>query len=578
MKKYFFIFGLATILFGSGCSDEILNKKPLDQFSDADFWKDAKLAETAVNRCYIFLAPIDENHQWEAFTNNSIDGWNWTLPHTQGPKGWTASDANRTFAWIPDQYHASDGNCLWNLCYKEIRNTNVAIVNLTKTAGESERLAQLLAEAKFIRAYEYYQLTAFYGGVIIIDKPLGLTDELNLPRNSFKECIDFIVKDLDEASAILPDKWDASNTGRVTKGAALALKGRVQLFGERWLDAAATYKKIMDSGTYSLFPEYSSLFFAENANNQEVILDVQFKYPEFTFNSYILALPGSQNGWGGSRPTQNLVDQFELLDGKSWNDPSSIYYNDLNPYTNRDKRFYSVIEYDNGEYFGKRLETGSGMDGKGNAVKGADYDPSLYTGYYLFKTINTRGANTYAVGGTPKSGNHNILIRYAEVLLSYAEAKNEVAGPDASVYSAVNQIRKRAGLPELLSGLSKDQMRDKIRNERRVELCFEWLYYYDCLRWKDRSRLGGNKSGDDTPQIAKIDYVYDLNPDGSVKLDPNGYNKMVLSRTISYINYPEPRVFNLDKDFGWFFPLPQNEIDKNPNLIQNGLFTGNAKQ
>jgi len=582
MKKIQYIIITAILFAFVGCSDGILDKKPLDQFSDADFWKDPNLAVTAINQLYKYLAPDDSYHEWESFTDNAIDGvgTGTTSSRIYAQKGWTAADANSGMRyWSMDtQLHEPFWNGVgskWNLYYREIRDCNNAIKNLTAVENRSERLDQLLAEAKFVRAYLYHVLTSYFGGVIIVKTPLGLNDNVNLPRNTYNECVDFMIEDLDDAAAVLPKTWSTADVGRATSGAALALKGRIQLYAERWADAAATYKTVIDEGNYGLFPNYQTLFFQENENNQEVILDVQLKYPELTYHGNIQCLPSSQNGWGAGNPTQNLVDQYELLDGKAWNDPSSAYYDAVDPYANRDKRFYATIQHDQGVYFGKRLETGSGLDGDGNLIKGVDVEKPndvTQTGYYLCKGIDTRGGLIYSIGDpTPIKATNIIVMRYAEVLLGYAEAKNEATGPDASVYKAIDDVRNRAGLPNLQEGLSKEVMRVKVRKERRVELSFEHLYYFDCLRWKDRSRFAM------TPRVTKIDYTYALNSDGTVKTDDT-LRKVVLSRNFTYPEYTEKRIFNLDTDFGWFFPIPQTELDTNPNIVQNGAFTGNTKQ
>ena len=583
MKNIKYIIIIAIIAVFAGCSEDILDKKPLDQYSDADFWKDPNLAVTAINQLYKYLTPDDAYHDWESFTDNSINGvgTGTTSSRNYGQKGWTAADANGGMRyWSMDCAVTHEApwvvSSTWKLCYREIRDCNNAIKNLTVVENRSERLDQLLAEAKFVRAYLYHILTSYFGGVIIVETPLGLNDNVNLPRNTYNECLDFMIKDLNDAATVLPKTWDATNIGRATSGAAKALKGRIQLYGERWADAAATYSSIIndDENPYSLFPNYQTMFFQENENNQEVIMDVQFKYPELLYHGNAQCLSASQNGWGAGNPTQDLVDQFELLDGKSWNDPSSVYYNASDPYANRDKRFYATVQHDQGVYFGKRLETGSGLDGSGSLIKGIDVEKPndvTQTGYYLCKGIDTRGELIYDAGASlPIKATNVIVMRYAEVLLGYAEAKNEATGPDNTIYTAVNDVRHRAGLPDLPTGLSQDEMRAKIRKERRVELSFEHLYYFDCLRWKDKSRFA-------TPKVVKINYTYALNGDGTVKID-NTLRKEVVSRTFSYSEYAEKRVLNLDTDFGWFFPIPQDEIDKNHEIIQNGDFTGNTKQ
>lgn len=582
MKKFIYILNiLGSILLIAGCSEDILDKKPLDEFSDADFWSDPNLAITAVNQLYTYTWPDGSFHDWEAYTPNAVNGGTaWAPSHTFTQKGWTASDANFTRVWSMDVnpihgYSWEDPtNTQWKVAYREIRDCNVVIENLSKVEELTEDHEILLAEAKFMRAYQYHILTRQYGAVIIVDKPLGLNDNINIPRNTYKECVDFMVEDLTFAEELLPPAWTGSNLGRATRGAAIALKGRILLYGERWNDAATEYQKIMD-GTYSLYPDFQSLFFMENENNSEIIFDCQMKYPEFPFVGNAQCLSTSQNGWGAANPTQNLVDKFELLDGKKWNDPTSTYYNPDDPYANRDKRFYGTIQYDQGVYFGKRLETGWGYDGNGQLVKGVDIAPTTFvtaTGYYLCKGIDTRGELLYSTQGTPMSATNIPIIRYAEVLLGYAEAANEATGPSTSVYDAINAVRARAGLPGLPGGLTKEEMRQRIRIERQIELSFEYTYYFDCLRWEDENLFTQDAI------TANIQYEYATDPVTGEVLTDETNRKIVTDRTFSYTPYFEKRVFNLDDDFGWFFPIPQDEIDRNSQIIQNGQFTGNVKE
>lgn len=578
MKFKIFLLSLILIAGTYGCNEELLETKPLDQFSDADFWKEPNLAQTFVNSIYKGLQPLDGFYDDECLTNNAENGITWVISNDLHSNGWkpTSTDrqwhedcVTRGYPW-EDPYSNE-----WKVLFREVRQCNVAINNLSTTAESNERLKQLLGEAYFLRAYKYHELTRKYGGVMILKKALGPNDDFNLPRNTYKECVDFILADLNEAAKLLPTKWTGTDKGRASKLAALALKGRVQLYAGRWTESAATYKDIIDNkGTYGadLFNDFKGLFMEENENNKEVILDCQQLYPNFVWNAPSRCLSGSQNGWGAASPSQNLVDQFELKDGKAWNDPTSAYYKANDPYAGREARFYATIMHDQGVYFGKRLETGTGIDGKGGLIKGTDIEKSndvTQTAYYLQKHTNTSlNPNPYG-SNSLKHGQNIILMRYAEVLLGFAEAQNEASGPNSSVYDAVNQIRLRAGLPELPSGLSKDQMRAKIRKERRLELCFEYSYYWDLIRWKAIDQL--------TEPIywAKIDYTYDLNADGSVKVDDTK-RKVVLSRKFTYLK-KEDRNFNLGKDFNWFHPIPQGEIDKNPNLRQNGSFADDVK-
>lgn len=578
MNKQQIIIAVFLTFFFGACQKDFLDTKPLDQYSDADFWKDPTLGETFVNSIYRSLIPDDGFYDDECVTNNAEQGIGWCISHDFNKNGWTATYVGgKDRQWF-DQYTTrgskDDINTFtqWQVLYREIRMCNIAVNNLVKTKDQSVRLNQLYGEALFLRAYKYHELVRKYGGIILLDKALSTGDELNRPRNTYKECVDFIVEDCNNAEKALPEKWDNGNTGRATKGAALALKGRMQLYAGRWAESAETYKKLIDNKnayTYGLYPDFKQLFLRQNENNQEVIFDVQFIYPDFPWTGHFRSLPGSMTGWGAASPSQNLVDQFELKDGKAWNDKSSPYYDELNPWANREPRFYATILHDQGVYLGKRLETGTGLDGNGNLIKGVDIEKAndvTATAYYMGKFADTNlPENPYIDGTSSAFADQNvILIRFAEVLLGYAEAQNESIGPDATVYNAVNEVRARVNLPGLPQGLSKDEMRRLIRKERRVELSFEMLYVWDLIRWRAIDQL--------TEPIGRafIDYTYELNEDGSVKVDETS-RKVIKSRKISYGNL-DARIFNLGDDFNWFFPIPQTEIDKNPNLKQNGEF------
>jgi len=281
-------------------------------------------------------------------------------------------------------------------------------------------------------------LITLYGGVpLIVDKPA--LEQSNLPRNSVDEVRAQILKDLDEAAPDLPLTYTGTDKGRVTRGAALALKARTLLYAGKWAEAAAAAKAVIDLKTYSLAPTYRNVFTLENEGNSEVIFDVQFKFPEIT-NSFDVSLQRYDN----AAPTQDLIDNYYMSDGKPIT--TSPLYNAQKPYENRDPRFYQNIAYPGSTYMGAVV--------KDNQFAQTGYAQKKYTIYQdnvVPATIKT----------DLQSEINYILIRYADVLLMYAEAQNEAAGPDASVYDALNQVRKRAGMPNVTANLTKDQLQSE---------------------------------------------------------------------------------------------------------------------
>ncbi|HET7898370.1 MAG TPA: RagB/SusD family nutrient uptake outer membrane protein, partial [Flavisolibacter sp.] len=304
-----------------------------------------------------------------------------------------------------------------------------------------------------------------------------------LPRNTVTECYDFILGELDQAAESLPTAYPASDAGRITKQAAWGLKCRVQMLQKDWEKAAATAKAIMDLKVNSLLSTYTTVF--TTANNAEIILSVQHNsskdelgtnFDKNTWSPYI-------GGGGSNCPTQNLVDDYEMkTSGKAITDPTSGF-DPAHPYANRDPRFAATILYDSAIFKNRSMQLFT------SPTAGVDINPNnpgnsantvTPTGYYLKKFTNE---NVNVADPNGRSSYNWPMIRYAEVLLNYAESQNEAAGPDASVYSAVNQVRQRAGMPVVPAGLSQTQMRAVIRHERRIELAFEDFRYWDVKRW-----------------------------------------------------------------------------------------------
>jgi len=266
----------------------------------------------------------------------------------------------------------------------------------------------------------------------------------------------------------------------------------------------------MDLNAYTLFPNYRTMFMLANEHNVEVIFNVEYQLPRFVHNlenaNYTLNIPA---------PTKNLADVYLMTDGKT--KETSSLYNPAKPFDNRDPRLLQTI-YPVGYMFNGRLTAPNNV---------------VTTGFGLKKYNNLTDNDVQAAPKANSSEINLIFIRYAEVLLTYAEAENEAAGPDASVYKAISLVRKRpsVNMPDLAPGLSKEQMREEIRRERRVEFAFEGLYYSDIKRWK-------------TAEVENNGPIYN-------------YQNVVKSM----------RTFNKNRDYLW--PIPSNQIQLNPNLQQN---------
>jgi hypothetical protein len=534
----------------ASCKKDLLDKLPADRLSDNIVWTDPNAAEQFINGIYgQIISGFDRpESEWGSGTyllDAASDDGDVTFE-------WSESQALHLGAFNPSNSPLAPQ---WSNFYAQVRRTNLALANLDRVQGNDDKKLRLKGEAYFLRAYTYHDLLRFYGskqagnegGIPLLATPLTPSDDFQIPRSSYDESVNFIVKDLDSAAAILPGVGSIE-AGRASKGAALALKSRVLLYAERWAEAAAAAKQVMElTPGYMLFPDYETLFLTEN--NSEIIFAKKFTAPVrvhgmgFSWAGYTAGnfgfetvnLPaGSFGGWGGTTPTQNLVDAYEMKDGKSIT--QSPLYSDNDPYKDRDPRFYATVLYNGSVFGGKTVET---FEGGANSKSVSD--DASNTGYYIRKYLNPSMEKMTQL--YPNTSDQDwIYIRYAEVLLNYAEAQNEAVGPDATVYDAINQVRSRPSVnqPPLPAGLSQADMRLQIRNERRVELSFEEHRYFDIRRWGiAKDVLNGPMYG--------------------MKITQNG-NAFTYERIVF-----EERVF-LDKMV--VLPIPQSEIDKNPAAKQ----------
>jgi hypothetical protein len=440
---------------------------------------------------------------------------------------------------------------IWAKTYQNIRKVNIFlqyIDNLPVNGAVQEQgKARMKGEACFLRAFFYHELYRRYGAVPLLDKPLNIDEDLQIPRNSEDEVVEFIVKDCETAASLLPATYSAANLGRAPKGAAMLLRSRVLLYAasllhnpenklEKWQRAAAAAKAVIDMNVYRLDDNYKTLF--HTRTSPEVIFQSTVNQVwKVVDNDWVRHTqpPSQGGGWGNLQPLQNLVDEYEMNNGKYITDPSSGY-DAAKPYIGRDPRFYQSIIYDGCKWAGATINTyvGSGVDGLNYSTA------ATKTGYYVAKLLD----ETATLITSYRPGSHYwVFMRYAEALLNYAEAQNEaLSTPDQSVYDAINKIRDRKNvkMPAIQTGLSKEEMRLRIRHERRIELAFETHRFWDLRRWRIGTQAGTNAYG---MKVTKSGSVYT-------------YEKFLL----------ENRVYKPAFDL---FPIPQTEREKDKALTQN---------
>ncbi len=546
MKNIFFIL---TILFIAGCSEKDLDVQPTDKLTDELVWATPENANLFLNDIYNNLNPGPwssvytllptevSNDPLDNFSDNSVSGPLAGIPSYEKFVNGSYGPAVPIF----DNH--------WANMYRNIRKANVCIEKVSASTFPDATKKSIIAQARFLRIYFYKSLIDLYGGVPIITNVLNrnIDPEISFPRNTYEECIGFIQKEVTEILPDLPLKVTGKDLGRVTRGAALALKGELELYAGKFAEAAATNLSIMNSGAgYGLFPDYGTLFHAANENNSEVIFDVQYApiVKGTSKDSYWGPVQVSDGtGYAAVNPTQNLVDDYEFTDGKTASEGSALY-NPASPYTDREKRFYASIIYDGSTYRNGVIYTRLGVPNNRNEFDASGAGGKQRTGYLVKKSLDPTVIPGPANLNTRTGGTNIIIWRYAEVLLNYAEAKNEVSGPDASIFTAINLIRKRAGLPDLPPTLGKEELRQRIRRERRVELAFEGKRLFDLWRWRIAEQVFNSPL-----KAMKITVV-------------NG------TPVYERVNVGGGKI-NFVPSKNYLMPIPQSVIDKNPNIVQN---------
>jgi len=436
--------------------------------------------------------------------------------------------------------------------YDFLRRANFFLENAGGSAiRPATDIPRLRGEAFFLRAMFHFELMRRYGPIVLATRSFKITDDLDLPRNSIEEVVAHIVRDCDSAAVMVTPgglvDQTAGDKGRIGQTAALALKARTLLYAAsplnnptgdaaRWQVAADAAKAIITLNKHSLLTQANlpNLWnYGSQAYNAEVIFASQ------TDNNNILELNNAPISYDGARgrtnPTQELVDAFDMrTSGKPITDPTSGY-NAANPYNDRDPRLALFVMLNNSSFKGRPVETFEG--GKDNVPTNVN---STKTGYYMRKFMIESAF--WGVGAAINVRRPWVVFRYAEVLLNNAESINEAQGPVAEAYASINQIRARVGMPALPTGLTKDQMRERIQRERQVELCFEDHRFYDVRRWKRGPELFNRAV--------------------------TGMRITRTGTTFTYTRFPvETRIFN---EKMYRFPIPQTELNRAPkNLKQN---------
>jgi hypothetical protein len=594
MKKYTTFLIVFSLIFIFSCHD-YLDKTPDEDMTIEDIFTSPIWTRNFLAHVYSWIPTevnfADDGGLWRSpFVGGSDEmeiAYGGAYAHEINSGAWNATNVTR----VP----------IWNETYQALRRVNMFLENVDNVPTTQDQIEVWKGEAYFLRAYFHFLSFRTFGPIVLLDHSINTDDDLlSYTRRPIDECVEFIIADLDRAFEHLPDNFSQQEIGRVTRVAALALKSRILLYAASPLYNGNTeFEAFRDSTGLQMFPQtydankwklaadaaLRTIQISESAgyglyqsttndpvdNYQEIFLKNWNKEILFAKNldryahHFRCADPISLSGYSIFNPTQEMVDAYEMEDGST---PIIGYMNNgLTPiintessyveegyaetaregrwpagvrkmFINREPRFYASINFPGQRWKNHILEVWyNGIDGRSKA--GSDY---CKTGYLMRKSMNERNNwNPWQV-----EQNTWVISRLAEIYLNYAEALNEFSGPTDEVYQQVNMIRNRSGLPNLEERLTKEQMRDRIKHERRIELAFETHRFFDVRRWKDAEILENRP-------------IHSLNIfEGNFLQDDSFYKRVMV----------EQRIFTAPKHY--FFPVEQREIDKNVrNLMQN---------
>lgn len=593
MKKYILILLVFTTLVVS-CSD-FLDKAPDEDMTVEDVFSSTIWTRNFLAHIYSWIPTeanfADDGGLWRSpFVGASDEmeiAYGGAFAHEINSGAWNSTNITR----VP----------IWNETYQALRRLNLFLENVDNVPTSANQINTWKGEGYYLRAYFHFLSFRTVGPIILLDHTVNTGDDLlSYTRRPIEESIDFMVEDLNRAISLLDDRVADNEVGRVTRVAAMALKSRILLYAASPLyNGNNDFANFTDSTGLQLFPQdydsnkwkvaadaaletiltseaagyglYQSVSNDPVANYQEIFINNWNREVLFAKNldryghHFRCADPISLSGFSIFNPTQEMVDAYQMEDGST---PIIGYTNNgltpiinhesgyredgyvenaragrwpqgvRNMFVNREPRFYASINFPGQVWKNHAIQVWfDGIDGRKNA--GSDY---CKTGYLMKKAMNERNRwNPWQV-----EQNTWVISRLGEIYLNYAEALNEFSGPSTEVYNYVNMIRNRSGLPNLEEGLSKEEMREKIWHERRIELAFETHRFFDVRRWKIAEET------DDKP-------VHSLNIFAGSHLQDNAFYQRIVV---------EQRVFESPKHY--FFPIEQNEIDKNDqNLVQN---------
>ncbi len=565
-RRFARILLLVAALAATGCDDALLTTVPTDRLSSGTFWTSERDFNTALNAAYERMMGANLNPMY-------FDG--------ATEIGYSHADWMRQHEYVMGRADALSGwsSGIWGQLFTGISRTNEILTQLEAVGADvlsADAADRIRGQALFLRGYYYHELLWMFGGVPVLTSVPAVQEAREIARSSREEVYNRIMVDLSEAATLLPTRWPDNQTGRATRGAALGYQARTALYEASWQKyhegnasratelyrtAAVMARDVMDLNQYSLHPDFRELFTYAGEGSPEIIFAYQKVSGQNGWWAWLGFAPKSMGSNVDVAPTRELVDRFPMADGLPIDqsplyDPSPprITYDadgqptveTLGMYANRDPRLYGTVLFPGGAFNGAIYNSYPPCSGGAPAgycsptpdrILLTDYN-NTYTGYIAMKYVDPQDQAT-----PTNSGLNLIKLRYADVLLMYAEAKAELGELDASVQAAVKELRDRVALPLPvdLTAMSQQDAIDFIRNERTIELAWEGLHLADIRRWA-------------TAETALNGPVH-------------GIDIHVGAGTFEPVPGQHVRSFSAPRDYLW--PIPASERNLNPTLTQN---------
>ncbi len=559
MKKNIHIILMSAALMLTSCNDSFLDRIPHDALTDANYWQTETHLSSVANTFTSSLSGKDWLNKTEIMADSAP---------------WSVTTAWRTIGGGYFTSDASQINSVWSAAFTGIGRTNYFLNNYQRATGVKEEVRErYAAEAYFYRAYNYWILTSLFGDVPLITSELNVeSPDVFRGRDARKDVIDRITKDLEDHYKALPEYVAAgsSDFGRVSQCAALALLSRIYLYNGRYEDAVSACERAMSSTYYKLYStghpdvDYVNLFnytgrASRNPANKETLIAFVYNYDlgESSRTSHNLSREcWVPNDYARFTPTASMIECYLTKDGKIWDPNSATSYEDV--FKDRDPRMTQSILAPGTKWEGG--ESGDMLSTDKTVFTYPKFDNSKdgcmsYTGYYMRKYVEPS-----TVKDVGHDDNDIVLIRYAEVLLNYAEAKEQLGTlTQSDIDKTINLLRDRVGMVHLkLSEIpAGSDIRTEIRRERRVELFFEGHRYFDIIRWKQGEILGEDLLG------VRKDY---LDP-ARLKEGIIGNLKWKTVNGKEYLVLESGRTFDPEKNY--LLPVPFTQMQLNPQLAPN---------